>query len=75
MNTMFKSIISEYIDGLISEKRSLGFDYRTEEKILLRFDQYCIKHKLGSVSFSRDFLSDWCSKKENEGNRNHTDYR
>ena len=38
----YKSILSPFIDGLLSEKRSLGFDYRTEELILIRFDRYCI---------------------------------
>ena len=36
-----RSILAPFIDGLLAEKRALGFDYHTEELILARFDRYC----------------------------------
>ena len=63
----FKSILSPFIDGMLSEKRSLGFDYHTEELILARFDQYCIKTGLDTLNVTRDHLDGWCMRANTEG--------
>ena len=63
----YKSILSPFIDGLLSEKRSLGFDYRTEELILIRFDRYCIDVGLNTLNVTRDFLDGWCMQSDTEG--------
>ncbi|MCD8201830.1 MAG: tyrosine-type recombinase/integrase [Clostridia bacterium] len=66
----FSSVLSPYIEGHIKEKRALGFDYRTEEMILLRFDLYCVERKLTSVNVTKSFLDDWCVQLDTEGPRN-----
>ena len=63
----YKSILSPFIDGLLSEKRSLGFDYHTEELILTRFDRYCIEAGLSTLNVTRDFLDGWCMRSDTEG--------
>lgn len=61
------SILTPFIIGMLEEKRSLGFDYRTEELILLRFDRYCIEQGLDTISISKSFLDDWCMRSDTEG--------
>ena len=63
----FKSLLSPFIDGLLSEKRSLGFDYHTEELILARFDRYCTKTGLSTLGVTKDFLDKWCMQRDTEG--------
>ncbi len=41
-NTSRKSIIAPYIDGVLDEKHSHGYSYRSEELVLNRFDDYCV---------------------------------
>lgn len=68
---LFESVLSDYISGIIREKRAAGYDYRTEEAILLRFDHYCVEHGLTSPAFTKEFLSDWCKQAVSEGISNH----
>lgn len=63
----FRSILAPFIDGLLAEKRSLGFDYHTEELILARFDRYCSEAGLNTLNITRDFLDDWCTQTDMEG--------
>lgn len=51
---LFESVLSDYISGIIREKRAAGYDYRTEEAILLRFDHYCVEHGLTSPAFTKE---------------------
>ena len=66
------SIIAEYIDGLIEEKRVLGFSYLFEEYLLNVFDHYCIEKGLKEACFDRQFLSEWLSVREGEGSSYHS---
>lgn len=63
----FTSILAPFIDGLLAEKRSLGFDYRTEELILARFDRYCKESGLDTIKITRAFLDQWCTQTDTEG--------
>ena len=53
------SVVAEYIDGLLAEKRALGFSYQFEEYLLNVFDHYCIENSLQDPCFSRQFLEQW----------------
>ena len=68
---LYESILAGYISGMIDEKRAAGYDYRTEEAILLRFDQYCTDHGLADPAYTKEFLSDWCEQSASEGISNH----
>lgn len=63
----FYSILAPFIEGLLTEKRSLGFDYHTEELILVRFDRYCSEVGLETPNITKAFLDKWCSQTDNEG--------
>ena len=52
----FNSILAPFMQGLLEEKRSLGFLYDTEELILARFDRYCVENKVGTQGVTRDLL-------------------
>ena len=58
-NYVRTSVVSEYIDGLIEEKRTLGFSYKFEEYLLNVFDNYCNENGLSDPCFSRQFLDKW----------------
>ncbi|MDO4804576.1 MAG: tyrosine-type recombinase/integrase [Lachnospiraceae bacterium] len=68
---IFGSVLSDYISGMIKEKRAAGYDYRTEEAILLRFDCYCTEHELATPAYTKEFLSSWCEQSPSEGIANH----
>ena len=53
------SPVAPFIDGLIEEKRSLGFSYVFEEYLLNVFDDYCIENSLEDPCFNRQFLIGW----------------
>ena len=63
----FNSVLAPFITGLLEEKRSLGFDYSTEEQTLVHFDQYCVQNGLDTICVPREFLDDWRMKTETEG--------
>ncbi len=63
----FKSILAPYMTGLIQEKRSMGYSYKTQEYILGRFDAYCLENGLPSEEIGRDFLKGWMERRETEG--------
>ena len=66
------SPVAGYIDGLLAEKRALGFSYHFEEYVLNEFDHYCITHELKSASFDRCFMEEWLSRNGNEGTSYHS---
>ena len=65
------SVLAPFIEGLLAEKRALGFSYRTEEPVLARFDGYCLERGLEQPEVSRDFLSEWLVRSPAEGPSNH----
>ena len=69
-NTSRKSIAAPYIEGVINEKHSHGYSYESEELVLNRFDEYCVKNKLDTLEISREFLSEWMERSETEGEFN-----
>lgn len=64
--TKFSSILAPYIEGHIKEKRALGYDYKTNEEHLLRFDRYCTERNLSTTNLTKEFLDDWCVRLETE---------
>lgn len=66
------SVVAEYIDGLLAEKRSLGFSYVFEEYLLNVFDHYCTEKRLENPDFNREFLGDWLCVREGESSSYHS---
>ncbi len=66
----YQSILGPYIEGLLKEKRSNGYNYSKEELVLQRFDLYCTQKRLDTVHITKKFLSEWMMRSENEGPHN-----
>lgn len=62
----YESCLAPYIDGLISEKRTLGFVYEFEAYILKKFDDYCVYHNLEEAVISRILLEEWEIQRDTE---------
>jgi len=63
----YASPLKPYIEGLISQKRSLGYNYEFEAYILKAFDDYCIKKDLKQARITKLLLEDWVVLRETEG--------
>lgn len=62
-----KSLIAQYIDGLLDEKHANGYSYASEELVLNRFDEYCVSNNLETVEITKAFLDPWMEQTEDEG--------
>lgn len=65
----YKSALSTYINGLVSEKRELGYIYNNESKILKHLDSYWIENEFPDEEITQERLSGWCRKTSTEGNK------
>jgi len=70
-NTIRKSVIAPFIEGLLKEKHANGYSYESEELILNRFDTYCINKNLETVEITKAFLGDWMERNSTEGAFHH----
>lgn len=68
---IFESCLSPYLKGLMDEKRACGRTYDSEGLILKRFDRYCIEKNLTDTTLTREFLDDWMTRRESEGEMFH----
>ena len=66
------SVVAGYIDGLLAEKRSLGYSYVFEEYLLNVFDHYCTGKCLKNADFDRKFLDGWLCAREGESSSYHS---
>ena len=44
MTYIFESGLAHHIEGLIQQKRADGYAYNCEEKLLKRFDAFCVQN-------------------------------
>ena len=44
MTYIFESGLAHHIEGLIQQKRADGYAYNSEEKLLKRFDTFCVQN-------------------------------
>lgn len=65
------SVVAPHIEGLLAEKRALGFLYETEELVLARFDAYCCERDLAEPAVTREFLGEWLERSQTEGASSH----
>jgi integrase/recombinase XerD len=64
MNTSgnFKS----YIEGLIEQKRSIGFPYDTSARILKTFGVFCLDHFPDETALTKEIAMHWAEKRQDE---------
>ena len=66
MSYSYCSNFKEFIEGLIKQKKSLGYPYKNSGGILCMFDKYCLKQFPEEKNLTRDIVMGWASLKENE---------
>lgn len=65
----YQSVFASYIQGLLNEKRALGYAYKDEARFLRRFDQYWIENNGDTSMITLDSLEGWCRQRPTEGKR------
>ncbi|WP_276971563.1 MULTISPECIES: tyrosine-type recombinase/integrase [Ferrimicrobium] len=63
---VYSSVLRDYIEGVIRQKRSLGFSYDTEARILLKFDRFCTAEGCTQPRLDRTLVEAWNAKRPNE---------
>jgi integrase len=66
---LYRSVLAPYIQGLLDEKRALGYSYDDEAKFLRRFDNYWIEINGDDPIITMNSLEVWCRQSSTEGKR------
>jgi len=66
-NYAYQSVLAPFIQGLLDEKRTLGYSYNDEAKVLRRFDQYWIENNRDTPQITMDSLDEWRRQRPTEG--------
>lgn len=68
----YSSMFAQNIEGLIKEKKALGYKYEAEAAALKRFDDFCIKFQGDTNKLSKELVYAWneCQPHETQGNMN-----
>jgi len=62
----YNSPLQEFIKGMISEKRSLGYKYDSSAWTLYKFDQFCLSYGCVEAVITKKLIHAWIQKKPNE---------
>lgn len=63
---LFWSVFAPHIIDFIGLKRSLGYKFEAEERILYTFDQFILNQGFTSLGFNKEILDKWSIKRHNE---------
>ncbi len=66
MKKKCKSKLASFIEGLISEKRTCGYNYSTYASHLTRFDSFMVENGLDSGELDEPLFSSWAVRLETE---------
>jgi len=64
---IFKSVLSPYIQGLLAEKRAMGYKYDVGEYILRNFDLYWVETIGDFPRITPETLASWSKQSQTEG--------
>jgi integrase len=62
----YLSAFAPYMNGLIEQKRALGYKYGSEPAILRRFDVFCCERYPDETVITQEIMMDWAIKRPNE---------
>jgi integrase len=62
----FKSNLAPYINGLIAEKRKLGYSYNNELLFLWRFDRFLYESQYDTGILDKEVMDAWCEIETSE---------
>lgn len=63
----YLSSIGHHIQGFLAEKRSLGYKYENEAKVMRSFDKYWTDNGYGETNLTYENLAGWVQMHEGEG--------
>lgn len=66
MNAPVPGHFKVFIDGLIEQKRSLGYPYKTSARILKAFSIFCEKYYPEETALTREMVMHWAGKRQEE---------
>jgi integrase/recombinase XerD len=66
MTTPVAGNFKPYIEGLIKQKRSLGYPYEDSARILRAFDTFCREHYPDESRLTKKLVMHWAEKRESE---------
>ncbi len=62
----FWSVFAPHISGFISLKRSLGYKYEVEERILYTFDRFILDQDHTHLELTKEISDKWADRRHNE---------
>jgi integrase/recombinase XerD len=62
----YQSPLKTFIEGMIREKRSLGYKYISSARLLYRFDQFCLTYGCDDAVITQPLVHAWIQKTSNE---------
>jgi integrase len=66
MNTPVCGNFKPYIEGLIEQKRSIGYPYDSPTRILKAFSVFCVDHYPGETILTKEMAMHWAEKRQDE---------
>jgi integrase/recombinase XerD len=69
MQLVYSSPFQEFIRGMIQQKHSLGYKYDSCERILCKFDQFCLAYGCTEPILLKELVNAWSQKRPNESQR------
>lgn len=71
MTYIFESGLAHHIEGLIQQKRADGYAYHAEEKLLKRFDTFCVQNYPELTTVTYEMAAKWSEARPCEGDAYH----
>jgi integrase/recombinase XerD len=72
-NKSFWSVYASHLSNFIGLKRSLGYKYKKEERLLHTFDRFLLNQDYTAPFFTKELLDKWIEKDPNQAERTHYD--
>lgn len=66
MNTPASGHFKPYIDGLIEQKKAIGYPYETSARILKAFDAFCMTYYPDEIMLTQEMAMHWAEQKQGE---------
>lgn len=62
----YNSSMQKFIQGMIQEKRSLGYQYDSSARMLYKFDQFCLEYGCINAAITKKLVDSWIQRKPNK---------
>ena len=67
MNTdTLRTPFTHHMEGLILQKRAVGYRYDTQAAILKRFDRFCLRYHANETTLSKKIVTHWAERRPGE---------